>query len=87
MVRRLTTGGERIVAVAALPGTGKTTALAAAQEAWAAAGIRGVGVATARSASGELSDAGVPATSITALLIQTGELAERGMRAAAAGAR
>ncbi|HWW66542.1 MAG TPA: MobF family relaxase [Solirubrobacterales bacterium] len=79
MVRRLTTGGERIVAVAALPGTGKTTALAAAQEAWAAAGVRGVGVATARSASGELSDAGVPATSVTAFLIQTGELAERGI--------
>ncbi|HET8565474.1 MAG TPA: MobF family relaxase [Solirubrobacterales bacterium] len=79
MVRRLTTGGERIVTVAALPGTGKTTALAAAQEAWAAAGIRGVGVATARSASGELSDAGVPATSVTAFLIQTGELAERGI--------
>ena len=77
MVRRLTTGGERVVAVAALPGTGKTTALAAAQEAWAAAGIRGVGVATARSASGELTDAGVPATSVTAFLIQTGELAER----------
>jgi len=79
MVRRLTTGGERVVAVAALPGTGKTTALAAAQEAWAAAGIRGVGVATARSASGELNDAGVPATSVTAFLIQTGELAERGI--------
>jgi conjugative relaxase-like TrwC/TraI family protein len=79
MVRRLTTGGERVVAVAALPGTGKTTALAAAQEAWATAGIRGVGVATARSASGELNDAGVPATSVTAFLIQTGELAERGI--------
>jgi conjugative relaxase-like TrwC/TraI family protein len=79
MVRRLTTGGERVVAVAALPGTGKTTALAAAQEAWAAAEIRGVGVATARSASGELNDAGVPATSVTAFLIQTGELAERGI--------
>ena len=79
MVRRLTTGGERIVAVASLPGTGKTTALAASQEAWAAAGIRGVGVAAARSASGELSDAGVPATSVTAFLIQTGELAERGI--------
>jgi conjugative relaxase-like TrwC/TraI family protein len=79
MVRRLTTGGERIVAVAALPGTGKTTALAAAQEAWAAAGHRGIGVATARSASGELSDAGVPATSITALLIRTDELAQRGI--------
>jgi conjugative relaxase-like TrwC/TraI family protein len=77
MVRCLTTGGERVVAVAAMPGTGKTTALAVAQEAWAAAGIRGVGVATARSASGELSDAGVPATSVTAFLIQTGELSER----------
>ena len=41
MVHRLTTGGERIVAVAARPGTGKTTALAAAREAWEAAGIRG----------------------------------------------
>jgi conjugative relaxase-like TrwC/TraI family protein len=79
MVRRLTTGGERVVAVAALPGSGKTTALAAAREAWAQAGYRGIGVATARSASGELSDAGVPATSITAFLIRTEELAERGL--------
>ncbi|HEX8958935.1 MAG TPA: MobF family relaxase, partial [Solirubrobacterales bacterium] len=78
MVRRLITGGERIVAVAALPGAGKTTALLAAREAWAAAGYRGIGVATARSASGELSDAGVPATSIASLLIRTGELAEQG---------
>jgi len=79
MVRRLTTGGERIVAVAALPGSGKTTALAAAREAWAAAGHPVIGVATARSASGELSDAGVPATSITAFLIRTRELAESGI--------
>ena len=60
MVRRLATGGERIVAVAALPGAGKTTALLAAREAWAAAGHRGIGVATARSASGQLADVGVP---------------------------
>ncbi|HXV05528.1 MAG TPA: AAA family ATPase, partial [Solirubrobacterales bacterium] len=79
MVRRLATGGERVVAVAALPGSGKTTALAAAREAWAAAGYRGIGVATARSASGELSDAGVPATSITAFLIRVEEMAERGL--------
>ena len=79
MVRRLTAGGERVVAVAALPGSGKTTALAAAREAWAAAGYRGIGVATARSASGELSDAGVPATSITAFLIRAEEMAERGL--------
>ena len=79
MVHRLTTGGERIVAVAALPGAGKTTALLAAREAWAAAGYRGIGVATARSASGELADAGVPSTSIAALLIRTQELAEQGI--------
>lgn len=79
MVRRLTTGGERIIAVAALPGTGKTTALVAAREAWAAAGYQGIGVATARSASGELAENGIPATSITDFLIRTGELAERGI--------
>ena len=85
MVRRLTSGGERIVAVAALPGSGKTTALAAAREAWVAAGHPVIGVATARSASGELSDAGVPATSITALLIRTGEATEAGSHPLAPG--
>lgn len=79
MVRRLTTGGERIVAVAALPGAGKTTALVPAQEAWAAAGHRGIGLATARSASGELGENGIPSTSVTDFLIRTGELAERGI--------
>ncbi|HEX6688919.1 MAG TPA: MobF family relaxase, partial [Solirubrobacterales bacterium] len=80
MVRRLTTGGERIVAVAALPGTGKTTALLAAQEAWAAAGYRGLGVATARSASGQLGEsAGMPATSITHFLILVEERIEQGL--------
>jgi conjugative relaxase-like TrwC/TraI family protein len=79
MVRRLTTGGERVIAVAARPGTGKTTALAVAQEAWAAAGFRGIGVATARSASGALKEAGVPATSITDFLIRAQEMAERGL--------
>ncbi len=85
MVRRLTSGGERIVPVAALPGSGKTTALAAAREAWVAAGHPVIGVATARSASGELSDAGVPATSITALLIRTAEAIEAGHRPLAPG--
>ncbi len=80
MVRRLTTGGERIVAVAALPGTGKTTALLAAQEAWAAAGYRGLGLATARSASGQLGEsAGMPATSITHFLIRIEERIEQGL--------
>ncbi|HVC06801.1 MAG TPA: MobF family relaxase [Solirubrobacterales bacterium] len=85
MVRRLTTGGERIVPVAALPGSGKTTALAAAREAWVVAGHPVIGVATARSASGELNDAGVPATSITALLIRTTEATEAGHRPLAPG--
>ena len=85
MVRRLTIGGERIVPVAALPGSGKTTALAAAREAWVAARHPVIGVATARSASGELSDAGVPATSITALLIRTAEATEAGHRPLAPG--
>lgn len=73
MVERLLCGGERIVPVAALPGTGKTTALAAAREAWEAAGHPVIGVATARSAAGELTDAGVPSTSIAALLIRAEE--------------
>jgi conjugative relaxase-like TrwC/TraI family protein len=68
MVRRLTEGGERIVPVAARPGAGKTTALAAAREAWEAEGHPVIGVATTRTASGELADIGVPATSIAALL-------------------
>lgn len=71
MVERLTSGGERVVPIAAWPGTGKTTALAAAREAWEADGMAVLGVATARTASAELSDAGVPATSIAALLHRT----------------
>lgn len=80
MVRRLTTGGERIVAVAALPGSGKTTALKAAREAWAIAGYHGIGVATARSAAGELEDAGIPSTSITDLLIRCEEAVAAGLQ-------
>ncbi len=79
MVARLLTGGERIVPVAALPGSGKTTALAAAREAWERAGHPVIGVASARSAAGELADAGIPSTSITALLIRTEELRSMGL--------
>lgn len=86
MVRRLTTGGERIVAVAALPGAGKTTALSVASEVWAAGGYRGIGVATARSASGELAEVGVPSTSVASLLIRTAERAERGLPSLPRGA-
>lgn len=79
MVSRLTTGGERVITVAALPGTGKTTALKAAAEGWQAGGFRGIGVATARSATNEIRDVGLPATSITKFLILTRERAERGL--------
>ncbi|HET8956167.1 MAG TPA: MobF family relaxase [Solirubrobacterales bacterium] len=71
MVIRLTQGGERVVAVAARPGTGKTTALRATVEAWRGAGFPVIGCATARSATGELIDAGVrPSLSIAALRYQ-----------------
>jgi conjugative relaxase-like TrwC/TraI family protein len=80
MVERLLGGGERIVPVAALPGTGKTTALAAAREAWEAAGHPVIGVATARSAAGELADAGIPSTSIAALLIRAEEARSMGLQ-------
>lgn len=78
MVRRLTDGGERIVPVAARPGAGKTTALAAAREAWEAEGHPVIGVATARTASGELADIGVPSTSIAALLTRAEDWQRRG---------
>ena len=79
MVRRLTTGGERVVAVAALPGSGKTTALEATREVWAGSGIYGLGIASARSASGELKDhAGIPSMSVTAFLIGCEEAAGAG---------
>jgi conjugative relaxase-like TrwC/TraI family protein len=86
MVRRLTTGGERIITVAALPGTGKTTALKAAAEGWADGGFRGIGVSTARSATNEIRDVGLPATSIAKFLILTGERVERGLEALPRGA-
>ncbi len=79
MVLRLATGGEQVVPVAAWPGTGKTTALAAAKEAWEQSGHAVIGAASARTASGELSDAGVPATSIAALLHRVSEWQAQGI--------
>jgi conjugative relaxase-like TrwC/TraI family protein len=79
MVRRLTTGGERIVTVSALPGTGKTTALKAAAEGWSEGGFRGIGVSTARSATNEIAEVGIPATSIAKLLILTSQRTENGL--------
>ena len=53
----------------ARPGPGKTFALAAAREAWEASGHVVVGAALARRAARELEDdAGIPSTSVAALL-------------------
>jgi conjugative relaxase-like TrwC/TraI family protein len=82
MVRRLTTGGERIVTVAALPGSGKTTALKTAREVWDESAIFVGGISTPRSASNELEDqAGIPSISITKFLIRCEERIEKGKEA------
>jgi conjugative relaxase-like TrwC/TraI family protein len=78
MVTRLTRGGEEVVVVTALPGTGKTVALKAAAEAWSDAGLAVFGCATAKTATGELIRAGVPDSfSITSLRFQIEKLGRR----------
>ena len=69
MVRRLTADGDGVAVVVGPAGTGKTYALAAAREAWEASGRRVYGAALARRAARELEDdAGIPSTSVAALL-------------------
>ena len=69
MVTALTTRGDRVALVAGRAGTGKTYALAAAREAWKTAGAPVAGVAVARRAARELEHgAGIPSTSVAALL-------------------
>jgi conjugative relaxase-like TrwC/TraI family protein len=86
MVVRLTTGGEQVAAVAAWPGTGKTTALKAAKESWDAAGFPVIGCATANTASAELIDAEIHnATSIRRLLNRTDRLRSEGVMPLAHG--
>ena len=69
MVRRLTTDGDGVSIVIGKAGTGKTTALAAAREAWAASGLPVQGCAVARRAATQLGrDAAMPSTSISALV-------------------
>jgi conjugative relaxase-like TrwC/TraI family protein len=71
MVRRLTRDGGQVVAVVGKAGTGKTTALTAAREAWEASGLRVVGAAVARRAARELQEsAGIASTSLAALLLE-----------------
>ena len=69
MVRRLCLDGAGITTVAGLAGAGKTTALAAAVEAWTGAGYRVTGVALAARTAHGLQDAtGAPSMSIARYL-------------------
>lgn len=72
MVERLCSDGASVAVVAGHAGTGKTFALAAAREAWEASGQPVRGAAIARRAARELEDgAGIPSTSVAALLAET----------------
>jgi conjugative relaxase-like TrwC/TraI family protein len=69
MVRRLAVGGDAVAVVAGKAGTGKTSALDAAREAWEQAGTQVFGAAVARRAAQELeSGAGILSTSVAAIL-------------------
>jgi ATP-dependent exoDNAse (exonuclease V) alpha subunit len=69
MVRRLTQDGDGVAVVIGRAGTGKTTALAAAREAWEQSGLPVRGCALARRAARELEQkAGLRATSVAGLL-------------------
>src|SRR5215218_6172500 len=75
MVERLCRDGDGVSVVVGKAGTGKTFALAAAREAWQAAGLPVLGVAVARRAARELEhDAGIRSTSVAAAL---GDLHDR----------
>ncbi|MHB8465520.1 MAG: MobF family relaxase, partial [Acidimicrobiales bacterium] len=69
MVRRLTTSGAGVDVVVGGAGSGKTTGLAAARDAWDADGIATVGVALAARAANQLqADAGIRSTTIARFL-------------------
>jgi hypothetical protein len=69
LIRRLCLDGAGVGVVAGKAGTGKTFALAAAREAWQAAGYPVLGAAVARRAARELQDgAGIQSTSVAAML-------------------
>ena len=77
MVRRLTQAGDGVTLVIGLAGTGKTTALAAAREAWDQSDAPVRGCALARKAARELEQkAGLRATSVASLLHRARPLPE-----------
>jgi conjugative relaxase-like TrwC/TraI family protein len=80
MVRQLTTTGHGVEVVVGKAGTGKTHALAAAYEAWTAAGQRVIGTAVAARAAVALTEeAGIPAVSVARLLAVTERARARGL--------
>ncbi len=82
MVRGLLRGGEGVQVLVGPAGTGKTFALDAARAGWEAEGYRVIGAALARRAARELQDgAGIPSTSLAALLGELREGGERGLLA------
>ncbi len=69
LVRRLTTSGDGVDVVVGKAGAGKTSALAAAADAWRAAGLPVVGTAVAaRAALAFGEQAGIPAMTVSRLL-------------------
>jgi conjugative relaxase-like TrwC/TraI family protein len=69
MVRALATSGDGVQVVNAKAGSGKTTALRAARDAWQAAGYRVIGAALAARVARQLQqNAGIPADTIAKLL-------------------
>jgi conjugative relaxase-like TrwC/TraI family protein len=80
MVRRLARDGDGVAVVLGSAGAGKTFALAAAREAWELSGTPVLGAAIAwRAARGLEEEAGIPSTSIAALLarLERGRLPRR----------
>jgi ATP-dependent exoDNAse (exonuclease V) alpha subunit len=69
-VRRLCAGGERVAVMVGPAGSGKSRTLAAARQAWEAAGIRVRGVAPSAVAAGVLSEqAGIPSETLAKFLL------------------
>ncbi len=69
MVTRLTTSGAGVDVVVGRAGSGKTTALAASNQAWRSAGFSLTGAAlSARAAMGLEEEAGIPSTTLSRLI-------------------
>lgn len=79
MVRRLTSDGDGVSVVHALAGSGKTTALGAAVEAWRASGYHVIGACLSAKAASVLRDeTGVDASTMAQLLLEVQDRRFRG---------